>query len=118
MTTPMNTEQFLKQLSAAPESINFEDTMACIDENYHFTETAFQNAILHNAAGENNGSCKIFSFAKQHQLSEQNTLHCFGDYYRKDVLENPNAENHQNIRNFILHGWEGIRFEDIALLAK
>jgi hypothetical protein len=42
-------------------------------------------------------------------------LACFGSYYRKDVLENPNGTDHQNIRNFMNRGWEGISFEKEAL---
>ncbi|GAK84871.1 type III effector HopPmaJ [Vibrio ponticus] len=39
----------------------------------------------------------------------------FGDFYRKDVLGNPDGDDHQNIRNFIAHGWNGIKFEGQAL---
>jgi hypothetical protein len=28
-----------------------------------------------------------------------------------DVLENPNAYDHQNIRQFMEHGWGGVEFE-------
>jgi HopJ type III effector protein len=34
-----------------------------------------------------------------------------------DVLENPEATNHQNIRNFMKTGWAGISFEGTALTA-
>ena len=44
-------------------------------------------------------------------LTENQTLACFGDYYRVDVLENPNAYDHQNIRQFMEHGWCGVEFE-------
>jgi hypothetical protein len=50
-----------------------------------FSPTAFENGILHNAAGENSGSCKLFAFAMQN-LSEAATLSCFGAYYQEDVL--------------------------------
>ena len=43
---------------------SFQETIAFIDENYHFTPTAFKNGNQHNNANENNGSCKIFAFAK------------------------------------------------------
>lgn len=106
--------QFLQQLNSAPESVTFEDTMAVIEEQYEFTETAFRNGDTHNEAGQNNGSCKIFAFAKLNGLSEEQTLQCFGDYYRVDVLQNPQGEDHQNIRNFIEQGWGGIAFEGTA----
>lgn len=48
-------------------------------------------------------------------LSEKDTLALFGDFYRNDVLQNPEGEDHQNIRNFIKYGWNGIQFTEDAL---
>lgn len=114
----MQITQFITQLSSNPESIHFQDTIALIEAHYDFTPTAFQNGELHNAAGQNSGSCKLFSFAQLHQLTTAQTLVCFGDYYRVDVLQHPEATDHQNIRNFMKFGWDGIRFEGKALTAK
>lgn len=111
-------KQFLQTLASAPETVAFGDTIAVIDANYDFTPTAFRNGELQNEAGQNNGSCKLFSFARLHKLTPQQTLHCFGGYYRDDVLKHPDATDHQNIRNFILFGWEGIAFDGDALTAK
>jgi len=106
-----NMNHFLQQLKTSPETNSFENTMAVIDANYHFTPCEFSNGDLVNAQNQNNGSCKIFAFAQLNNLNEQQTLHCFGDYYRMDVLENPNGTDHQNIRNFMQHGWAGIKFD-------
>lgn len=114
----MSTVSFLKQLQENPKSITFQDTIHVIDENYDFTPTAFQNGNQHNNSGENNGSCKIFSFAKLQNLSEEATLACFGSYYFDDVLKNHEGSDHQNIRNFIQFGWDGIYFEGEALQEK
>lgn len=114
----MELHTFMDKLLASPEKINFEDTMAVIEANYQFTETAFTNGELKNAHGENSGSCKLFAFAQKQSLSEQQTLACFGQYYRDDVLANPEGENHQNIRNFIKTGWQGICFDGDALQLK
>lgn len=111
----MTIETFLQQLRSNPEAIQFSTTMAIIEAHYRFTPTAFKNGKIFNAAGENSGSCKLLSFAKLHELSPEQTLHCFGDYYRKDVLQNPQNNDHQNIRNFIESGWAGVRFENNAL---
>jgi len=92
--------------------------MGVIDSLYTFTPTSFTNGQLRNDAGQNSGSCKLFAFAKLQQFSEQQTLDCFGQYYREDVLKNPESENHQNIRNFMSHGWNGISFESEALQAR
>jgi len=109
---------FMDKLLTSPEKIGFADTMAVVDANYHFTETAFQNGEMNNQQGENSGSCKLFSFAKLQGLSEQQTLACFGEYYRNDVLASPDGTDHQNIRNFIKTGWQGIRFEVMPLKAR
>lgn len=114
----MTLSAFLSKLAAQPESIEFSETIAVIEANYQFTETAFENGLQSNNAGENSGSCKIFAFAKLNDLSEALTLACFGDYYRKDVLENPQAMDHQNIRQFMENGWAGIKFTAEALVAK
>ena len=109
---------FLTKLNTQPETIEFTDTMAVIEANYTFSETAFTNGQQNNAAGENSGSCKIFSFAQLNGLTEQQTLACFGIYYRNDVLGNPDASDHQNIRQFMINGWSGIRFDSAPLVNK
>ena len=109
---------FLAKLDKQPKTIEFSDTMAVIEANYNFTETAFNNGLQSNAAGENSGSCKIFSFAQLNALSEAQTVACFGTYYRDDVLANPEANDHQNIRQFIINGWAGISFNCAALVNK
>lgn len=114
----MTLDSFLKKLNKTPQEVAFTDTMAVVEALYDFTPTVFQNGDLHNEAGQNSGSCKLFSFAKIQGFSVEQTLSCFGDFYRKDVLENPDATNHQNIRNFIKTGWEGISFEGTALTEK
>lgn len=114
----LTTQTLLEQLANAPESVAFQDTIAVIDSEYEFTPTAFQNGSQVNQANENNGSCKIFSFAKLNNISEASVLHLFGDFFRKDVLENPEGTDHQNIRQFMLNGWDGVKFEGVALTSK
>lgn len=108
----------LEKIKTAPESISFGEVIAFIDEQYNFTPTRFTNGSTLNEVNQNNGSCKIFSFAKLQHLSPEQTLSLFGDFYRVDVLQNPAGTNHQNIRSFIETGWEEITFEGEALLAK
>ena len=98
--------------------IQFSDTMSIIDRYYDFTPCAFQNGAQFNAAGENNGSCKILAFGLLHKLNVEQTLHCFGDYYRIDVLQHSEAADHQNIRNLISQGWKGVRFDGEALTSR
>jgi hypothetical protein len=108
----------LEQVKTNPESIHFSDVIEFIDEHYEFTPTAFHNGKTINEVNQNNGSCKIFSFAKLKQLSKDETLALFGDFYRTDVLGNPDGEDHQNIRNFMKFGWDGIEFLGVALKGK
>jgi len=114
----MNTSEYLEKVKKHPETLAFSELMGVIDLEYDYTPAAFTNGSLSNAESENAGSCKLFSFAKLHGLSVDETLSCFGSYYRDDVLKNPEASDHQNIRNFMKTGWEGIQFDQVALIAK
>ena len=118
----MALEALLNAIANTSESIEFADVIAAIEANYSYTPTEFKNGLgnstVINRAGTNEGSCKIFAFAQLHNLDEQQTLACFGDYYRKDVLQHPEGQDHQNIRNFMLNGWDGIEFTGKALTNK
>lgn len=113
----MNLDNFLHKLKIAPETIEFAQTMALIDEIYEFTPTAFKNGDVFNDAGQNSGSCKIFSFGRLHNLTETQTLSCFGEHHR-GVVETPDGSDHGNIRNFMKTGWNGIELTSNALVAK
>jgi len=77
----------LEQLKHFPETIQFNDVIAYIDQNYKFTPTAFKNGDTTNQAGQNNGSCKVFSFARLQNLTPEETLLLFGEFYRDDLKE-------------------------------
>lgn len=110
-------QQFKTKLKANPTSIFFAETRQVIEDNYTFTPTTFTNGELTNNAGENSGSCKLFAFAKLQKLQKEETLFCFGEHY-KSVLEDVNGNSHQNIRNFMKSGFEGLSFESEALKTK
>ncbi|ETN94761.1 HopJ type III effector protein [Zhouia amylolytica] len=114
----MELKAFIEQLSNHPSAIEFIDTMAVIDAHYSFTPTEFKNGDILNEANQNNGSCKIFAFAQLNQLSKEATLACFGKFYTEEVLEDPEGDGHQNIRNFMKYGWDGIQFKGEALISK
>lgn len=114
----MDLQEFLNKLRTTPEAISFQETIDTIHRHFHYTPAAFRNGPLKNAAGQNEGSCKIFALGQTLQLSEQETLQCFGDYYRKDIVNNPGGQDHANIRNFLAQGWEAIAFEKSPLAAK
>ena len=120
-TNFMSLKSFLKKIKNN-EAVSFTESIQVITESYHYQPVEFSNGIgdkkLTNAQGTNEGSCKIFSFAKINQLNQQQTLCLFGDFYRKDVMEDPTGNGHQNIRNFMQFGWEGISFTEQALTEK
>ncbi len=112
----MHLDAFLKKLNDSPESVTFDDTMAAIGASYEFTPASFTNGEIRNEAGQNSGSCKLLAFAMLNRLTQEQTLACFGAYYR-DVLNNPDGADHQNIRNFMKHGWQGVKFDSMPLQA-
>lgn len=107
--------EFLDLIKQQENSITFEQVMQVITDNYQYQPAQFTNGELVNEAGTNEGSCKIFYFAQLNQLNQQQTLACFGRYYREDVLENPMGDDHGNIRNFMKSAWQGIEFKSVAL---
>lgn len=103
------------------ERYDFEDVQAYVLAHYDYTATAFANGLgadrVSNAAGQNEGSCRLFAFAHLEGLSEDDTLRCFGRHYRH-VLADPAGQDHANIRQFMRHGWAGIHFDGVALIAR
>lgn len=108
-------QDLLAQLSAG--EVKFADVIAYIESRYTHTPTAFKNGQQSNAATENQGSAKVFTFAQLNGLNQADTLSLFAEHYAA-VKATPNATDHQNIRQFMLSGWEGINFEGQALTAK
>lgn len=101
----------------AQQKIDFKQVLNFIDARYDFTPTAFLNGHQKNAANENQGSCKVFSFAQLNHLNQLDTLALFAEHYHT-VRDNPAGTDHQNIRQFIHNGWQGIHFEGEALHPK
>jgi len=114
--------QLLSQLDDAPDTVAFEQVIDVINAHYDYTPTRFFSGEAPNQrtneAGSNEISCKVFAFAQLQNLDVDQTLHCFGDYYRIDVLQNPEGSDHGNIRNFENSGWPGIKFDGEPLKIK
>jgi len=100
---------------ASGQPVGFRETMDIIAAHYDYRPARFRNGLgedrLTNEAGTNEGSCKIFAFARLRHLSEAETLALFGEYYRDEVLPHPEGEGHKNIRTFMKHGWAGIDYD-------
>lgn len=112
----MTQERFIQGLN--DQTNTFQETMDFIEANFTFNAVSFKVGNQVNETGTNQGSCKIFCLGKALSLTEEQTLQCFGDFYRKDVLEHPEADDHQNIRNFIEFGWSGVEIDASALIQK
>ena len=57
--------------------------MAVIEAEFKYEPIAFSCGEAVSKAGENQGSAKIFSFAKMAGLPEDATLQLFGRFYRE-----------------------------------
>ena len=108
-------QALLAKLSAG--EAKFADVIAFIEARFEHHPTAFKNGQQANAATENQGSAKVFSFAQANGLDKEQTLLLFAEHYAS-VLNTPEASDHQNIRQFMLNGWDGIQFEGAALTPK
>ncbi|MBO6212690.1 HopJ type III effector protein [Algoriella sp.] len=97
--------------------IIFADVLAFIDDNYNYTPTAFTNGNQENAIDQNQGSAKVLAFAKLNDYTENDTLKLFAEHY-KAVIETPNGTDHNNIRQFMQNGWNGVSFENDVLTKK
>lgn len=112
------TEQISALLTASKENtLAFSELLKFIDEHYQHQPTAFKNGEAYNEATQNQGSARVFAFAQINGLSAEDTLYLFAEHYQS-VLVHPDATDHQNIRQFMAHGWAGVVFEGEALLAK
>ncbi|WP_341837543.1 HopJ type III effector protein [Chitinophaga pollutisoli] len=98
-------------------TVTFKEVIAFIENHYQHQPTAFRNGDAYNEATQNQGSAKVFAFAQLNNLDATDTLFLFAEHYQA-VLQTPDGADHQNIRQFMQHGWAGIAMEGQALAAK
>jgi hypothetical protein len=116
-TIPEACELFNANLEMSGDDVTFEEVIELIDEHYETGLLEFKNGDIVNGQGENVGSAQVLSYAALADLDKETTLKLWGQYYR-DVLKNPDGNDHQNIRNFMKTGWEGVPFENGIALTK
>eukprot|EP00873_Tetraselmis_striata_P008856 jgi/Tetstr1/429120/TSEL_019082.t1 len=102
--------------------VPFNDVLAMVNEAYAESPVEYRTGAgtpdeVVNPPGTNTGSCKIFYFAQLHGLAPEAALRLFCEHYR-DVLDSPDGDSHANIRAFMKHGWEGVRFSGPALVSR
>lgn len=113
----MNTQLIALLADLKENSIQFLQVIEFIEGQYQHQPTAFKNGDTFNEANQNQGSAKVFAFARLNKLSEAQTLYLFAEHYQS-VLANANGTDHQNIRQFMANGWNGIVFEGEVLVPK
>jgi len=105
----------------ADNSVEFSETLALVEKWYTLTPCSFTNGEgenkVDNAQGTNEGSLKVFALSRLNGFTPEQALACFGEHYR-DVLATPEGVDHQNIRQFMSHGWNGIEFSQAPLKLK
>ncbi|KAL7509237.1 hypothetical protein ACHAXN_006261 [Cyclotella atomus] len=112
-------ELFNANLEMSGDSLMFQEFIDLCDEQYEYGLIEFKNGDIVNKPGENDGSAKVLSYAALANFDKEMTLKLWGQYYR-DVLATPDGNDHQNIRNFMKYGWDGVDFSanGIALTKK
>mmetsp|Transcript_508 Transcript_508/g.801 ORF Transcript_508/g.801 Transcript_508/m.801 type:complete len:215 (-) Transcript_508:1093-1737(-) len=108
---PSDCEVFNANLEMSGDDVTFEEVIEMIDQFYESGLIEFKNGDIVNKQGENEGSAKVLSYAALSNLDKDTTLKLWGQYYR-DVKANPDGDDHQNIRNFMKYGWDGVPFEN------
>ncbi|KAL7431334.1 hypothetical protein ACHAXH_002337 [Discostella pseudostelligera] len=108
---------FNANLEMSGDKLMFDEFITLCDEQYEYGLIEFKNGDITNGPGENDGSAKVLSYAALAEFDKEMTLKLWGQYYR-DVLANPSGNDHQNIRNFMKYGWEGVDFSNGIALTK
>jgi hypothetical protein len=116
-TIPNECEVFNANLEMDGDSVTFETVIELIDKYYEPQLLEFRNGDMLNKQGENEASAKILSYAALSELDKDTTLKLWGQYYR-EVVKDPHGDSHQNIRNFMKYGWEGVPFENGIAVTK
>lgn len=116
-TIPSDCELFNANVEMEADSLKFEDVIELIDTHYEPGLLEFKNGDILNKQGENEGSAKLLSYAALSGMDKETTLKLWGQHYR-DVKAKPDGDDHQNIRNFMKTGWEGVPFENGIALTK
>lgn len=111
----MQPKTFFLQALDNPQH-TFADTLTFIETWFTYTPSAFRYGKLHSSATENQGSCKIFALAQLFELTQQQTLLCFGEHYRN--LEHTPVSSHLNLRQLAQLGLINLEFEHFPLTPK
>ena len=108
----------INKIEMSGDDLMFQEFIDMCDEQYEDGLIEFKNGDIVNKPNENHGSAKVLSYAALADFDKETTLKLWGQYYR-DVKATPDGDDHQNIRNFMKYGWDGVDFyAGIALTKK
>lgn len=107
-------QQLLAQLAHSEHT--FAQTLAFIEQHFNYQASGFKFAQLESNSEQNQGSCKIFALAQLLNLTQAQTLLCFGEHYRH--LNNTAQDSHLNLRQLAKIGRINIEFEHFPLSLK
>jgi hypothetical protein len=93
----------------------FAEIQDTINNEYDYSPNGFTIGDVYNDANSNQWSGKVLSYAVLNELTTEQTLELFGEHYR-DVLDNPNADTHKNIRALIKFSLNSVSFDNNKLL--
>lgn len=96
-------------------SITYQQTIDFIDKHYCYFAVPFKCGDITYEPNVKTGAAKIFSFGLMTQMTKDQTLRLFGEYYR-DLKP---TDDRPNVKNFIDYGWNGISFSSgLAIVSK
>jgi len=116
----MTLSELLSDIENQPNKVEFDSVIETINTEYTYTPSKFTNGIeddmVVNESETNEGSCKILAFAILNDLSTEQALACFGKYYRDDVLQHPEGNDHSNIRTLMKYNLDNVFFYNTVLV--
>src|SRR5690606_26981981 len=104
----LTAEQFKSRLGTPQH--RFADTLAFIEQHYHYQPSGFHNGPLYNSAEQNQGSCRLLAMAQDLGLVNQQALHSLAEDYQ-GVLHDPTGCELANIRTLMQLGLEAVRID-------
>ena len=114
----MQLDAFLTRLAKDPDSVRLEEALSAISESYDVSPVGYTLGGVRFDLPQSKRTCQLYAFGLLHGLPKDLTLQCFGDDYRRDVLQNPLGTDHHSIRLFAMHGFEGLNLDAMPLVRR
>ena len=93
------------------DSLRSSQFIEMVEGCYETGLIEWSNGSQKNPPGTNEGSAHVLSLAALADLPKEKALLLWAEHYR-DVLATPDGDDHQNIRQFMEKGWDGVDFSN------